>query len=445
MSASPLHRDQGSAHSFSRRRGRITHAVDGVDLSVAQWRDARPRRRIRLRQERDLAADHGPAAEAERGDLRRDPLRRHRPAYDLPDQTLRDLRGNRLAMIFQEPMTSLNPSFTIGEQIVEAILRHRGGSRRERARAGDRAAAARRHPLARAADRRLSAQALRRHAPARDDRDGARLRPAAADRRRADHRARRHHPGADPRADARAAAASRHRDHPDHPRSRRGRRNLRRGRGDVCRRDRRARAGATTLFAGAAASLHRRPARLDPAARPSRRAAGHDRGHACPNMAQPPAGCRFAARCPFVLDGLPRKAPPPLVEVSAAATSSRCMPRAARDVWCRDRALLEVEGLVKHFVARSARCSAGRWRMSRRSTASSFSLDAGETLALVGESGCGKSTVGRLVLRLIEPTAGTVRFDGRDLLALDAERAARAAAATCRSSSRIPTPRSIRA
>ena len=48
----------------------------------------------------------------------------------VPDQTLRDLRGNRLAMIFQEPMTSLNPSFTIGEQIIETILRHRGGSRR---------------------------------------------------------------------------------------------------------------------------------------------------------------------------------------------------------------------------------------------------------------------------------------------------------------------------
>ncbi len=49
---------------------------------------------------------------------------------EVPDQTLRDLRGNRLAMIFQEPMTSLNPSFTIGEQIIETILRHRGGSRR---------------------------------------------------------------------------------------------------------------------------------------------------------------------------------------------------------------------------------------------------------------------------------------------------------------------------
>ena len=50
---------------------------------------------------------------------------------DVPDATLRDIRGNRLAMIFQEPMTSLNPSFTIGDQIIEVILRHRGGSRRQ--------------------------------------------------------------------------------------------------------------------------------------------------------------------------------------------------------------------------------------------------------------------------------------------------------------------------
>jgi peptide/nickel transport system ATP-binding protein len=48
-----------------------------------------------------------------------------------PDRTLRDLRGDRLAMIFQEPMTSLNPSFTVGDQIAEVIIRHRGASPRE--------------------------------------------------------------------------------------------------------------------------------------------------------------------------------------------------------------------------------------------------------------------------------------------------------------------------
>ncbi|MHC4048806.1 ABC transporter ATP-binding protein [Bradyrhizobium sp. 25ACV] len=81
-------------------------------------------------------------------------------------------------------------------------------------------------------------------------------------------------------------------------------------------------------------------------------------------------------------------------------------------------ALLEVEGLVKHFVAE--RSLFGRALAHVKAVDGvSFSLEAGKTLALVGESGCGKSTVSRLVLRLIEPDAGTIRFDGRDLLSLD--------------------------
>lgn len=83
-------------------------------------------------------------------------------------------------------------------------------------------------------------------------------------------------------------------------------------------------------------------------------------------------------------------------------------------------ALLEVKGLVKHFVAQ--RSLFGRALAHVKAVDGvSFTLEAGKTIAVVGESGCGKSTVSRLVLRLIEPDAGSVRFDGRDLLSLDAD------------------------
>src|SRR4051812_19318002 len=82
-------------------------------------------------------------------------------------------------------------------------------------------------------------------------------------------------------------------------------------------------------------------------------------------------------------------------------------------------ALLEVENLVKHFAAeRSVFGTPRAWVKAVEGV--SFSLEAGKTLALVGESGGGKSTLSRLVLRLIQPDAGRIRFDGRALLAWDA-------------------------
>jgi oligopeptide/dipeptide ABC transporter ATP-binding protein len=81
--------------------------------------------------------------------------------------------------------------------------------------------------------------------------------------------------------------------------------------------------------------------------------------------------------------------------------------------------LLSVRDLVKHFPIR--RGVFGRETGQVRAVDGvSFDVAPGETLALVGESGCGKSTTGRAVLRLIEPTSGSVSFAGQDMLALGA-------------------------
>jgi oligopeptide/dipeptide ABC transporter ATP-binding protein len=75
--------------------------------------------------------------------------------------------------------------------------------------------------------------------------------------------------------------------------------------------------------------------------------------------------------------------------------------------------LLEVENLVKHY--RTGSWFSGGVKTVFAVNGVSFQVAPGETLALVGESGCGKSTVGRTVLRLLEPTSGRVTFEGRDL------------------------------
>jgi oligopeptide/dipeptide ABC transporter ATP-binding protein len=79
--------------------------------------------------------------------------------------------------------------------------------------------------------------------------------------------------------------------------------------------------------------------------------------------------------------------------------------------------LLQVNELQKYFPVRSGLM--GRVsKMVRAVDRVSFEIGPGETLGLVGESGCGKTTVGRSILRLIEPTGGSVRFDGTELIGL---------------------------
>jgi oligopeptide transport system ATP-binding protein len=80
-------------------------------------------------------------------------------------------------------------------------------------------------------------------------------------------------------------------------------------------------------------------------------------------------------------------------------------------------ALLQVRGLKKHFpVTRGWREEKG---LVRAVDGVDFSIRRGETLGLVGESGCGKTTVGRLILRLIDPTEGEVLFEGKNLASLE--------------------------
>ena len=122
---------------------------------------------------------------------------------------MRHIRGNRISMIFQEPMTSLNPVYTVGDQIAEMFVFHRRMGRKAEPGAGGRHAREGPDPQPGEARRRVSPPAFGRHAAARHDRHGAGLRPGDPHRRRADHRPRRDHPGPDPGPHAQAQAGHR--------------------------------------------------------------------------------------------------------------------------------------------------------------------------------------------------------------------------------------------
>jgi peptide/nickel transport system ATP-binding protein len=147
-----------------------------------------------------------------------------------------------------------------------------------------------------------------------------------------------------------------------------------------------------------------------------------------PDLSDPPSGCRFADRCRFAEDDC-RAADPVLtgpvqhqlaclhpvdpshhLEVGEPVDEPVRLP-AHRQV------LLSVEHLVKDFPVGSSLFGRGRGAVSAVADVS-FEVRHGETLGLVGESGCGKTTTGRMLVGLEHPTSGTVRVGGQELASL---------------------------
>jgi peptide/nickel transport system ATP-binding protein len=138
-------------------------------------------------------------------------------------------------------------------------------------------------------------------------------------------------------------------------------------------------------------------------------------------------GCRFADRCAHVFDRC-RSEVPVWHEVAAgqrvrchlyAAGEGRAVAkvsaqRTARDDRSASRPLLEVRELKVHFPVRKGVLKRVRGHV-KAVDGIDLSVAAGRTLALVGESGCGKTTAGKAILKLIEPSAGSIVFEGEDL------------------------------
>ena len=194
-------------------RTHVLHAVRRRQLRPRARPDALRRRRNRLGQERHRPLDPADRRAPGPHRRRRDPAPRRRRRHDRPRRPStrrpRDPRDPRPAdrMIFQEPMSLALAGPHRRRPDRRGAPAASDDGQEGRARADGRAAAPGRDPEPRGDGRPLHLRVLRRHAPARDDRDGAGLQPRHPDRRRADDRARRDDAGRDPRPDQAAAGA----------------------------------------------------------------------------------------------------------------------------------------------------------------------------------------------------------------------------------------------
>ena len=104
-------------------------------------------------------------------------------------------------------------------------------------------------------------------------------------------------------------------------------------------------------------------------------------------------------------------------------------------------ALLRITDLRKHFPTRRPGIITRPDAPVKAVDGISLEVRPGETVGLVGESGCGKSTAGRTMLRLLDPTSGTIEFAGEDITTRRGRRSCAGCVARCRWSSRTPTAR----